>query len=186
MEENNEKKYIVPFWVYRVVLVILICIALHLALEDVRSCNPKDYDVFADKRNTNYTSAASDKEKKNEVTVPNFSLAKCPFEVTETFVYTDTAGGVDLILYYDVGSVNKTNEIKYVYLYATPYNRVGDIESSEIGGKTTAKCRLIGPYKQGDGGSLTFEDVWYNYAISKVKIDKIEIEFMNGLTATYS
>ncbi len=40
MDEQNEKKYILPFWVYRVVLVILTCIALYLAIGNIISCNP--------------------------------------------------------------------------------------------------------------------------------------------------
>ncbi len=40
MDEQNEKKYILPFWVYRVVLVILTCIALYLAIGNIISCSP--------------------------------------------------------------------------------------------------------------------------------------------------
>lgn len=110
------------------------------------------------------------------------SLYESPFKVTGIYTNTDTAGGVDLIVSYNVGA---TSEIKYVYLYATPYNRVGDIESSQIGGKSTAVCRLIGPYNSNNSGSATFENVWYNYAISSARIDKIEIEFTNGNVFTY-
>lgn len=91
-------------------------------------------------------------------------------EVTDVFTSApNSAGGVDLILYW---KNNATTEIKYIYIYVTPYNRVGDIESSEIGGKTTAKCRMVGPYSCGDGGRAVFENVWYNNSITSAKIEK--------------
>ncbi len=80
---------------------------------------------------------------------------------------------------------NATTKIKYIYIYVTPYNRVGDIESSEIGEKTTAKCRMVGPYSCGDGGRSVFENVWYNNAITSAKIEKIEIEFATGSFITF-
>ena len=111
------------------------------------------------------------------------SLERCPVKVKEIYtIEPNSAGGIDLVVYWETIS---QREIKYIYLYATPYNRVGDIEASEIGGKTTVRCRMVGPYKNNDGGRAEFENVWYNNAISDTKIDKIEIEYMDGETIVY-
>ncbi len=111
------------------------------------------------------------------------SLKHSPVQVTEVFTTSpNSAGGVDLILYWKSTS---TKTIKYIYIYVTPYNRVGDVESSNIGGKTTSKCKLIGPYNSGDGGRSTFENVWYNSSISSARIEKIEIEYNDGTSEIY-
>ena len=110
-------------------------------------------------------------------------LDSCPVVLEEIYTITpNSAGGIDLVIYWKTYS---QREIKYIYLYATPYNRVGDIEASEIGGKTTTCCRMVGPYDAGDGGRAEFENVWYNYSISETKINQIEIEYMDGTKQIY-
>lgn len=178
---NNNHKRLLPFWIYIVVIIILSCIVLNLTFSYFGvnySCVGNSNSTR--KHSTVLTTSNTDEDK--EVNNPLYPLSTCPFNIIETYTYIDSAGGVDLILYYEN---NATNEIKYVYLYVTPYNRVGDIEASEIGKKTTAKCRLIGPYNKGDCNNVTFENVWYNHSISTVKIEKIEIEYMNGRTHVY-
>ena len=180
-DDINKRK--LPFWIYIAVIIILACIALKLAYSYFSVNN--SYVGKSGSTNgisSQHYDSSKDVEEYKEVSNPLYPLSMCPFNITETYTDIDSAGGVDLILYYEN---NATNEIKYVYLYATPYNRVGDIEASEIGGKTTATCRLIGPFKKGYRNDATFENVWYNYSISSVRIEKIEIEYMNGRTHVY-
>lgn len=83
-------------------------------------------------------------------------------------------------------------EIKYLYFEVVPYNAVGDIVRSDIGGKTTARLKITGPYAPGAGdaqiignkwyGSF-WEAVWYNNTVTKLKFTKIEIQYMDGTSA---
>ena len=134
-------------------------------------------------------------------------------------------------------------DIKYLTFSLTPYNAVGDIVSSSIGGTTTANCRITGPlptsstqidirnldncfyyyspvdsweYVSPYNGTYTysyyqftdtwrlieksltksemnnafqgsyFDCVWYNSTVSEIRINKIEIQYMDGTSYTIS
>ena len=105
--------------------------------------------------------------------------AGIPIIMTEIYpYYPNSVGGVDVRLRF----VNTSNyDFKYVTFTLVPYNRVGDIAPSDIGNKTDAYLRLVGPIKS-DGGvhGTTWETVWYNGTISCVKLVEIEITYMSG------
>jgi hypothetical protein len=63
-----------------------------------------------------------------------------------------------------------------------PYNAVGDIVKSEIGGTTTVRGQLTGPINKGEGskGESYWDNAWYNNTIKTVKLISVEIEYMDG------
>lgn len=69
------------------------------------------------------------------------SIAKC--FISEV----NTLGGVSINILFKSKS---EKEIKYVYFYAEPYNRVGDTEACEITGDSLAVLKSIGPYNKID------------------------------------
>ena len=94
----------------------------------------------------------------------------------------NSAGGVDV----EAAVVNATDKtFKYVILIVAPYNRVGDEVESDIGSKSDARLKLTGPVEPGSGDVYTWENVWYNYSISTVKIEGAEVIYMDGTTQEF-
>lgn len=106
----------------------------------------------------------------------------------------DYLGGTDLI----VNFVNKSDKvIKYITFYCQPFNAVGDAVSCEIQYKSAASLEHLsegafeatGPYAKGEGISGTsrgWSKAWYNSSIKSVKLNKINIEYMDGSTEVIS
>jgi hypothetical protein len=94
----------------------------------------------------------------------------------------NSAGGVDAYIRF----VNISEHIiKYVVIEAAPYNRVGDLAPSEIGGATRTRLRSTGPYERDEGNAGSYwQNVWYNHSISCIEVKRIDIEFMNGENGT--
>ncbi len=88
-------------------------------------------------------------------------------------------GGVDV----DVNFFNASDKtIKYLTFEVIPYNGVGDIVRSQIGGKTTASLRVVGPIVPNYQDYLTWSNVWYNSTTRCIRPTGINIEFMDGTT----
>lgn len=89
----------------------------------------------------------------------------------------NSAGGVNV----EANLFNASNKrIKYVVLTLKPYNQVGDIAPSTIGGKINARIRKTGPIEPGSYSGGTWGNLWYNHSISCVELTDIRIEYMDG------
>jgi hypothetical protein len=96
--------------------------------------------------------------------------------------YTDSpnsAGGVDVNIVWK--NLSKKT-VKYARFTVVPYNAVGDIVASEIGGETSKVVKATGPVESGkvDGYGTVWSCLWYNHQIKYMKITGIEIEYMDG------
>ena len=77
--------------------------------------------------------------------------------------------------------------VKYLRLRVTPYNAVGDVISSNIGDQSTAGMSMTGPLAQADGERhVRWEPIWYNNSASCLKIQSVQVEFVNGKTLSFS
>lgn len=97
----------------------------------------------------------------------------------------NSAGGVDLF----IGFRNISDKvIKYVTFTVTPYNSVGDKAYCDIRDESTMRLQDTGPYKKGEGlaGNYNWywENTWYNWNISKLELNEIFIEYMDGTYIT--
>ncbi len=96
----------------------------------------------------------------------------------------NSAGGVDVkIIWQNVSS----KSIKYAVFEVRPYNRVGDLTPSEIGGKTMEKLQQTGPFPPGEiaGRTTYWENVWWNHSISSMKIRAVRITYMDGTSKKF-
>lgn len=94
---------------------------------------------------------------------------------------TSSIGGVS----YEVTFYNLSGKtIKYLYLYLTPYNIIGDTAPSAVNGKVKAQLMLEGPIEPEDKTSFTWENVWFNHKISCIEPNAIEIKYMDGSSET--
>lgn len=96
----------------------------------------------------------------------------------------NSAGGVDCNIIWKNLS-EKT--IKYVKFTVTPYNRVNDKVSSKYGDDSEI-LSVTGPIKQNqvEGHGTYWDCVWYNSTISYMKINQIEIFYMDGSSISTS
>ena len=81
--------------------------------------------------------------------------------------------------------------VKYIWFVVKPVNAVNDIVKCSIWGNSTARLESTGPFEQYEGDwylsglvGATWDNVWYNGSVKSVLIEKIEIEYMDGTTAT--
>jgi hypothetical protein len=97
----------------------------------------------------------------------------------------NSAGGVEP--YATFFNPNAKVVIKYIRLRVTPYNAVGDVISSTIGNQTTAGMYMTGPLANTDGEKRTgWEPIWYNHSATCLKIQSVQIEFVNGKVLSYA
>ncbi|HIF93546.1 MAG TPA: hypothetical protein EYQ60_10545 [Myxococcales bacterium] len=107
--------------------------------------------------------------------------------------YPNSAGGVGLRIHF-TNTSNRT--LKYIVFSVEPYNKVGDIAPSEIGGKTLAHLQSIGPIISGeyrgdyDFGFIAYRaptwlNVWYNHSIYCINLIGIDITYMGGETVSF-
>jgi hypothetical protein len=97
----------------------------------------------------------------------------------------NSAGGVDVRVRFQNRS-EKT--IKYARFSVTPYNAVGDVVSCRIRGYSNATLSVTRPVRPGVwyGDDTVWETVWYNSTIVRGQLTSVEIEYMDGSTATLS
>ncbi len=91
----------------------------------------------------------------------------------------DDAGGFDICIWFKNDS-NKT--IKYITFIVTAYNRVGDPAICEVNNTATKRLKFVGPVESQEITNGIWNTAWYNYTLSTAKIEKIEIEYMDGST----
>lgn len=99
------------------------------------------------------------------------------------------AGGVGVSMAF-TNTSGKT--LKYMEFGLVPFNAVGDVVASSIGGGTLEVVQFTGPYKPGvstddfsvtfAGGPVGFQNVWYNESIRCVEIQLARAVFMDGTT----
>lgn len=92
---------------------------------------------------------------------------------------TSSIGGVS----YEITFYNLSGKtIKYIHLYVTPYDILGDVAPSAVNAKTKAELMLEGPIGPEDKTSFMWENVWFNRKISCIEPNSIEINYMDGST----
>jgi hypothetical protein len=93
----------------------------------------------------------------------------------------NSAGGVDAHVYF----VNTTDQqLRYVRIDVGAYNAVGDAAPSTISRRHVERLQAVGPFEPGRGnGNLMsgafWENVWYNNSIACIKVERVEVEFMD-------
>lgn len=98
----------------------------------------------------------------------------------------NSAGGVDATVKFKKTDAETEESIKYLSFWVTPYNAVDDVEYSDIGNKSEAKLRVVGPIETNENDSATFECIWYNSVIDHAKIVRVEVEYMDGTVVSCS
>lgn len=102
--------------------------------------------------------------------------------MSRIYISTNSAGGVSI----HPNFYNSSDKIiTYITLSVIPFNRVGDLVSSQIGLRTEAGVRLTGPLQPRTMTGRTRSNLWYNSTISCVEITSIEIIFSDGTSETY-
>ena len=97
----------------------------------------------------------------------------------------DSAGGVEP--YFILYNPNLSSPIKYARIRITLYNAVGDIVSSTIGDQTTAGISYTGPLSNEDGETRAdWGPIWYNSTGRCIKIESVQITFVNGKTRSFA
>lgn len=93
----------------------------------------------------------------------------------------NSAGGVDAIVYY----VNKSKKtIKYLTWEGCAINAVGDMVACDIRNNYYFRGQDTGPVKPGKTSGGTWSCAWYNWTAKKLRINQIDIEYMDGSTET--
>lgn len=90
----------------------------------------------------------------------------------------NSAGGLGVI--HTIKNIGDKT-IKYVAVYYTAYNRVGDVIPSYVHEKINYGIKVTGPIepnKKSEKGYV--ENIWYDTSISSIKISKASIEYMDG------
>lgn len=103
------------------------------------------------------------------------------FITKAAYNYDDDQFGMDYEIY---NCFSKT--IKYVEITLTCYNAVEDIQRDYFG-DSTKKVRGIGPIEPGDGGSYSWEKIfWDEYdVIKKCRITAIKFTFKDGTVKSF-
>jgi len=89
----------------------------------------------------------------------------------------NSAGGVSINI--DFWNVSGKT-IKYVYFDVIPYNRVGDLTTSEITGKSLVCIRVTDFIKPFKSYGASGDCVWYNNSIASFKIESIRIVYTDN------
>jgi len=99
------------------------------------------------------------------------------FAYRVTLYKPDSAGGVSA----KVTLRNLTGQpLKYMRATVTPYNAVGDVQRSQIGGYSSRQITKTGPIKVGGFGDPSGKKLWYNETITCATVDSIELVYMDG------
>jgi hypothetical protein len=69
--------------------------------------------------------------------------------------------------------------IKYVWVTSTAYNAVNDPIQ-------TKKVKCVGPIKSQDNGTYEFDDIFLTRVLDEVRLQKIEVQYMDGTIRSYS
>lgn len=95
----------------------------------------------------------------------------------------NSAGGVDA---HTVWKNTSNKVVKYISFEWDPYNAVGDVVGCSIRGYRRTGGKVTGPINPGQtyGYGYYWDCMWYNNTIKKLKLTKIEIDYMDGTTKT--
>jgi len=107
-----------------------------------------------------------------------------PFFVKYLSHEVNSAGGVEL----SAGFVNPghTSAIKYVTLGVRMFNAVGDRVFSRVGGSDYGIIKFTGPLSAGEGvRDAEWNPLWYNATAACVRIEHVQVDFMNGKKQTF-
>ncbi|WP_367899163.1 hypothetical protein AB3N61_18230 [Leptospira sp. WS58.C1] len=121
--------------------------------------------------------------------VKNIQTNNLPVIVNVSSNPPNSAGGVDFgVIWKNVSF--KT--IKYISFSAVPYNSVGDTQSCSIRKYSLFNGQHPGPFPpgytspEGHGWTSHWRDAWYNSSITCVKLQKVEVIFMDNSKVTIS
>lgn len=89
----------------------------------------------------------------------------------------NSAGGVGVR---GVFSFDGTKQIRYITLYFTPYNRVGDAVECRFHNQSERGLNCTGPYYAYTRCTFYGENMWYNREITLVKVTGASIQYMDG------
>lgn len=145
-------------------------------IEDIDSLSIDD-DFSNDTLDISYQSAPID-------TAARIETLKNTIKIKSAYLSSpNSAGGVDAIVYY----VNKSKKtIKYFDWEGSAINAVGDEVACDIRNTYYFQGRDTGPIKPGKTGGGTWDCAWYNWTAKKLKINHINIIYMDGTTETIS
>lgn len=102
---------------------------------------------------------------------------KYPFSLLYT-PCPNAVGGVSVII--DTANFSGRT-IKYLKVFATPLNAVGDPVICTVRNESTRCLSITGPIKDNaDFSAAEFETVWFNPTIAKIEIDHAIAEYMDG------
>ena len=97
---------------------------------------------------------------------------------------TNSARGVSFSIewfYY-----NTKKKIKYIYFTVVPYNAVGDRQYCDIRNYSKFTGSATGPITaDARPEEYNWENAWYNGDIENLKIEKVEIEYLDGTSHTF-
>lgn len=95
----------------------------------------------------------------------------------------NSAGGVSVK---GVFVNNSSKTIKYISLYFTPYNQVGDAVGCSIKNVSEYGLRCTGPVEPNKAHEFFGENMWYNPSIISVKVTRAEVQYMDGTEESIS
>lgn len=110
-------------------------------------------------------------------TAPRAASMDEPIALRHHYRSMNSVGGVSYsVVYWNTSP----KPLKYVDFTLTPFNAVGDVAPSSIGGRATTTARDTGPLAPGQLASATWEPSWYNSTIHCVRLDSVKLIFMDG------
>jgi hypothetical protein len=96
----------------------------------------------------------------------------------------NSAGGVEMSVSFRNTDARRT--IKYVNFTVTPYNAVGDVVRSTIGGEAARRLQVTGPIPPASPIEFRrWDPVWYNGTIECVVLNRVDVEYMDGSTQAF-
>ena len=82
--------------------------------------------------------------------------------------------------------------IKYLYFTVTPFNSVGDPVADRISGKSQRRLTVTGPLEAAPLDKKEFHEesfwdpIWYDNSLSCLRLDKVDVQYIDGSTETFS
>lgn len=96
----------------------------------------------------------------------------------------NSADGVSIALVWAHIIPDKT--VKYLDVYITPFNAVGDPVKCSVRGNSQFKGRVTGPvYFDYEFQNSVWENAWYNNTVLCVKVDRVDVFYMDGSKYIY-
>lgn len=153
--------------------------------EKVRNDSIKTANIELEKKaafTTDSIKHITDSIAKATAKLEHIKNVKSTIRVTSCYLSEpNSASGCDANFYY----VNKSGKaIKYLVFDASFKNNVGDLVSCDIRSDASFRGKDTGPVKDGRSSGGTWDCVIYNWSATKLVINSIDIEYMDGGTIT--